>query len=122
MNYIILAAIAILYGFLEQWIKRNGFSDKGYHIFGKISANYHIPMLAMWFLTCHLAGAWWTIGIFAVLEDWSYFRFHPSDELDSLDWVTFGMGGIGWPGKFFIPTTYFLGIGLSVGLYFLDRA
>ena len=120
MNYIILAAIAILYGFLEQWIKRNGFSDKGYHIFGKISAHYHIPMLAMWLLTCHLAGAWWAVGAFAVLEDMAYFFFHPEDTLDSGDWVNFSLGGFRLFGRW-IPWTYILGIGLSVGLYFLSR-
>ena len=119
MNYVILALVAVFYGYVEQNVYRHGYRDNGPHIW-KINPRYHLPLVGIWFLTCYLAGLWFLIGAFAVLEDMAYFFFHPEDTLDSGDWVTFGMGGIRL-GKFFIPTTYFLGVGLSVGLYFLSR-
>ena len=119
IKYLVLAAIAIMYGYIEQNIYRHGNRDNGPHIW-KINPRYHLPLVGIWLGTCYLAGAWWAIGIFCVIEDLSYFAFHPDDTLDEKDWVTFSMGGIRL-GKFFIPTTYFIGIGLSVGLYFLSR-
>ena len=121
LDWVILCTLASLYGWIEQHIYRHGYEDTGWHIFGKINPRYHLPLVAFWLGICYLTGAWWFIGAFAVIEDWWFFRFHQDKKLQRSSWVTFGMGGIGWDGVFFIPTTYFIGVGLTIGFYYINE-
>lgn len=118
LNLYVLAAVAVLYGYIEQHIYSQGYRDYTYHLFGKLSLRYHVPMLAMWACICQLAGHLWFFPAFAVIEDLSYFAFDPTDALDKDDWVNFGLGGLGLFGRW-VPTVHLVGIVLSIilGMY-----
>ena len=119
MNLFLLFVCAVLYGYIEQLVYRNGFMPPEHTLFGKFSLKYHVPMVVFWFAICYGLGYWWAIGLFAMLEDFSYFFFHPGDTLDREDWVSMGWGGF-HIGDQFIPYTYLVLIGLSAILVLFD--
>jgi hypothetical protein len=116
-NFILLVASAVVWGFQEQHIYRNGYRDTTYHLFGKVSLRYHLPMVTIWGILCTVSGYWWMLPAYMVIEDWSYFRFHPTDSLDPKDWVNFGLGGFRLFGGAWIPTVYLIGFALSAAAY-----
>src|SRR3990167_8822449 len=96
---IALFLLAVLFGYLEQYIYRSGFANKGTLLFGWLTPEYHLPLGIIWFSLCYLAGNWWFFPVFCVVQDASWFAFHP-DTLDRDDWVTAGFGGFKVFGQF----------------------
>ena len=117
MNIPLLVLIAVLFGYIEQYTYRNGFATGGPRLFNWLSIPYHVPLGALWLSTCILAGAWWFFPAFCVVQDWAWFRFHPHDTLDPGDWVNAKLGGF-YVFRAWIPYTYLIGVGLSIGLYY----
>ncbi len=119
VNLILLMCCAVMYGYIEQLAYRNGFYPPEHSILNKFSLKYHVPMVVFWLLMCYGFGYWWAIGLFAMVEDASYFAFHPTDDLDRKDWVTMNLGGVTVFGQF-IPYTYVLLFAASVGLFWIE--
>lgn len=115
-NFILLVASALVWGFTEQHIYRNGYRDKTYHLWGKLSVRYHLTIICQWAILCYALGYWWMLPAYMVIEDWAYFRFHPTDTLDENDWVNFGLGGIRVLGAW-LPAVYAIGLLLSFSIY-----
>lgn len=117
MEYVSLILLAMWSGYMEQIVYRGG-----YHGFGKkvlmFHRNYHLPLFAGWLYLCWIHGAVWFIGIFIVIEDWSWFMFHPRDELDPGDWVSKPLGGF-WVKQAWIPFAYLVWGVTSGILYFI---
>lgn len=112
-NIIFLVILAILFGWLEQHIYRNGYSDLGTHWY-LINPRYHLPMFSVWAIICYIADSFWFIGLFAVIEDYFYFIFHPDDNLSKDDWIFKLLGGFSIGDRIVIPYMYLLGILISV--------
>jgi hypothetical protein len=115
-NILILIGIAGLIGYVEQHVYRNNYRDYGWHFLGFFSPRYHLPNFISWMLVCSLADYTWFIGIFAVIEDFCYFLFHPTDTLEKDDWICRMMGSFSVLGLR-IPNAYLLGGAFSYFLY-----
>ena len=109
-----LFVLAGIVGWLEQHVYNHGYDDDGYHIFGWLNPRHHLPMIAGEIIVCALAGVWWFVPMFLVLEDVWYFLLDPNDTLEPSDWIAKGLGGFNFFGQF-IPWIYVVGMSLSVG-------
>lgn len=118
LDLLLLALIAVLWGYVEQHVYRQGYQDKTFHLFGKLSVRYHLPTWGMWAAINYLAGYWWFTPAFAMIEDMSYFFFDPTDELDKDDWINMGLGGVSISGVW-IPTMYIIAIAVTVVLFLI---
>jgi hypothetical protein len=124
-NFIGLVVVAYMWGYYEQLVFRFRSPKVGKYIapkrmLGWASLEYHLPMVMMWQIICFIAGYWWFIGMFAVLQDDAYFRFHPTDTRDKNDWVNAKLGGFAVYGAW-IPYTYIIGAGISFVLWFVQQ-
>lgn len=121
MSFIALMLVAMLAGLIEYVIMRQGFVSPEPRIFdNSISIKYHLPMWASWGLTCIIAGHFWAIGIFALVQDISWYFFNKSEGLSKDDWVAMKWGGFNlpWNGQF-IPWTYIALAAVSLILFIL---
>jgi len=120
--YISLLFMPVAYGFGEQWIARKvGAGWSGSKFIGKHFSAYHVLMLLFFILfqvfiaTLFFMAFGWgyyfllkslTFMPMAILiEDLSYFYFHPKDGLSEDDWINWKFGGFSIFGKW-IPTVY----------------
>ena len=118
MDFILLMLWSIQYGLLEQWIKRQGFRTRSKKIL-KYFSIYHLMLLGLFFMTIGIAGFKGNIKylpLMILVEDISYFSFHPDQTLEEDSWVNFGLGGFRIIGKW-IPWTYIILVGLFVLIY-----
>ena len=115
----ILILLAILWGHREQHIYRNGYADKTYHLFGKLSVRYHFNLWASWLLICYGLGYWYLTPLFAMIEDMAYFAFHPADWLGPEDWINMGLGGFRCFGKW-VPSVYIIAVLSTCLLYWVS--
>jgi len=118
INFWLLVLLALEWGRREQHIYRNGYKDTTLHVFNKsISVNYHFSLVFSWAAICYAFGYWYMLPAFMVIEDWSYFRFHPTDTLGPEDWVNFGFGGLMLAPDVWLPNVYIVGLGTTAALY-----
>ena len=121
LSFILLLVLAIIAGWVEQLIMSQGFvSPPPRAIKGIISLSYHLPLWVSWGITCFLAGHFWAIGLFALVQDASWYFFNKKENLSEDDWVSMKWGGFKLPwNRQFIPWTYPLLILLSLILLFI---
>ena len=104
MKYPALVLFFVLAGYLEQmgfrsghrpwkWVDIKDNIHDRLKILGWIIPSYHFPLLASWFLVCFLAGATWFFPIGATIQDWGYWRFHPTARLGEDSSVNSKLGG-----------------------------
>ena len=101
MDFILLMLWSVQYGLIEQWIYRQGFKTRKEKILKYFSV-YHLMMLGLFLVTIGIAGFVGNIKYFPIMilvEDLSYFFFHPGQELKEESWVNFGLGGFRIMGK-----------------------
>ena len=118
MDFILLMLWSIQYGLLEQWIKRQGFRTRSKKIL-KYFSIYHLMMFGLFLMTIGIAGFKGNIKclpLMILVEDISYFTFHPNQILEEDSWVNFGLGGFRIIGKW-IPWTYIILVGLFALIY-----
>lgn len=115
-----LALAAWLSGWIEHVVMRDGFRSTGRRIpTGLFTLSYHWPIIALWLLICLLAGHGWFIGLYAVIQDVTWFAANPRETLGPEDWVNYRFGGTRI-GRAWLPTTYLLLAALSGGLAFIQ--
>lgn len=109
--------IALSQGAVEQAVYRFGFSMPT-DVLGKFIFRYHAPLFLSWILVCVGLGLWWFFPAFCVIQDWSWYRFHPDKTLGPDSWSNFGLGGFRIFGEW-IPNSYILGTVISLVFYIL---
>ena len=136
LTYYALAAFFILAGYLEQmgfrsghrpwlWVDCNGVSHPRLQIAGFVIPTYHLPLLASWFIVCYLSHTSWFFFFGATIQDWSYWRFHPTARLGETSAVNAKLGGFYVYGdkdsrnNWWLPNIYIIAISLSILSYSL---
>ena len=119
-NFVLLLVLAILAGHIEYIIYRDGFRSTGRRWFGLFTTSYHIPTILFWWLMCTGLGYWWAIGIFAMVQDMSWYAFNPLDRIDPSDWISRKFGGFRLA-NFYIPYAYLVHLLISTALFAVDK-
>ncbi len=103
----------VLYGYLEAWARQSG-NLSGHKVFFGQFGLYHLCMLFMFVFYNLLVGEWFNINwmhafafmpLTVLVQDYSYFLFHPTDNLDENDWVNWHFGGFKLD-RHWVPTIY----------------
>lgn len=115
-----LVLAAVLSGWIEYVVYRDGFRSTGRRWpAGLFTLSYHWPLIGLWLLICLLAGHPWFIGLYGMIQDASWFAFHPRERLGPEDWVNYHFSG--WRiGQFWLPRTYLFLVLLSAILFVIQ--
>lgn len=118
ISFLLLMLVAILFGYTEHIVMAGGFISPEPRFFkNKISFKYHLPMWAIWGITCFLSGHLWAVGAFAVVQDSSWYVFNKNESIQEDSWAAMGLGGFTIPLiNQFVPWTYILLLSCSVAL------
>ena len=98
-------AFAIVYGWLEQRIKRQGFTTTGPRFFDYFSY-YHVSLLVIFIIVAWPEMKY--LPLMVLIEDVSFFLFYPGKKVHKGSWVNFNLGGIQLTNKWWLPLTYVL--------------
>mgnify|MGYP006278282533 CR=1 FL=1 len=107
VQYLLAILFAVTFGLVEQYIFRMGFTPRKNFLryFDRI---YHPGILVLLILVVYPFLQ--LLPLLVVIEDISFFLFHPEARLRRSSWINLNLGGFSLFGQW-IPTVYLLLIG-----------